>query len=39
VEDLVVVDTEDVLLICTKERAQEVRQVVRQLKENGKDYI
>jgi len=39
VEDLVVVDTEDVLLITTKERAQEVRQVVRQLKESGRDYI
>jgi mannose-1-phosphate guanylyltransferase len=39
IEDLVVVDTEDVLLICAKDQAQRVRQVVHYLKENGKDYI
>jgi mannose-1-phosphate guanylyltransferase len=38
-EDLVVVDTADVLLITTKERAQQVRQVVRQLKESGRGMI
>ena len=35
-EDLVIVDTEDALLICTKEREQEVREVVRRLAELGK---
>ncbi len=31
VEDMVIVDTEDALLICTKEREQEVRTIVREL--------
>ena len=34
VEDLVVVDTGDILLVCSKERAQDVRNVIRHLKEN-----
>jgi mannose-1-phosphate guanylyltransferase len=33
VEDLVVVDTGDVLLVCRKDQAQKVRQVVSQLKD------
>jgi mannose-1-phosphate guanylyltransferase len=39
VEDLVVVDTGDVLLICSKEQAQRVRQVVNLLKDNGENYV
>jgi mannose-1-phosphate guanylyltransferase len=39
VEDLVVVDTGDVLLICRKEQAQRVRQVVNQLNEDGIEYV
>ncbi len=39
VEDLVVVDTGDVLLVCRKDQAQKVRQVVKQLKESGQDYL
>lgn len=35
-EDLVVVDTEDALLICARDRAQEVKAVVEQLKQAGK---
>lgn len=35
VKDLVVVDTGDVLLICTRERAQDVRKVIEVLKEKG----
>jgi mannose-1-phosphate guanylyltransferase len=31
VEDLIVVETEDALLVCSKDRAQEVRQIVDQL--------
>jgi len=36
-EDMIVVDTEDVLLVCPKERAQEVRDLVKKLKESGKE--
>lgn len=39
VEDLVIVDTEDVLLICSKENAEEVRQVVEQLKKKGQNQF
>ena len=39
VDDLVMVDTGDVLLVCHKEQAQKVRQVVNQLKKNGQDYL
>jgi mannose-1-phosphate guanylyltransferase len=34
--DMVVVDTEDALLVCPRERAQEVRDLVEKLKESGK---
>ncbi|MCE7946316.1 MAG: mannose-1-phosphate guanyltransferase [Chloroflexi bacterium CFX4] len=37
VSNLVIVDTGDVLLVCDKERAQDVREVVKQLKAQGKD--
>jgi mannose-1-phosphate guanylyltransferase len=39
VEDLVVVDTGDVLLVCHKDQAQKVRNVVDQLKKTGETYI
>jgi mannose-1-phosphate guanylyltransferase len=39
VEDLVVVDTGDVLLVCHKDGAQKVRQVVRQLQEAGDKFV
>jgi mannose-1-phosphate guanylyltransferase len=39
VEDLVLVDTGDVLLVCKKEQAQYVRQIVNQLKENDQRYV
>ena len=35
-EDMIVVDTEDALLVCPRERAQEVRDLVKKLKESGK---
>lgn len=35
-EDLVIVDTEDALLVCPRERAQEVRAVVKQLEMDGR---
>lgn len=37
VEDLVVVDADDVLLICHKERCQDVREVVQQLRDTHRD--
>ncbi len=37
VEDIVVVDTDDVLLLCHKDRTQDVKQVVEYLRENGND--
>ena len=37
VEDIVVVDTDDVLLICHKDRTQDVKQVVDYLRENGNE--
>lgn len=39
VDDLVVVDTGDVLLVCRKDQAQKVRLVVDQLKKKGEHYI
>jgi mannose-1-phosphate guanylyltransferase len=39
VHDLVVVDTDDVLLICRKDQAQKVRQVVKQLREEDPNYV
>jgi mannose-1-phosphate guanylyltransferase len=35
VKDIVVVDTDDALLICDRSRAQEVRQIVEALKQRG----
>jgi mannose-1-phosphate guanylyltransferase len=39
VDDLVVVDTGDVLMICRKDQAQRVRQIVNQLTVDGQDYL
>ncbi|MDZ4159252.1 MAG: sugar phosphate nucleotidyltransferase, partial [Anaerolineaceae bacterium] len=38
VEDLIIVDTGTALLVCSKGAAQRVRQVVEQLKQQGKEY-
>jgi mannose-1-phosphate guanylyltransferase len=35
VSDLVVVDTDDVLLICSRDRAQDVKKIVEKLRTNG----
>lgn len=35
VDNLVIVDTDDVLLVCHRSRAQDVRQIVQRLKETG----
>lgn len=39
VEDLIVVDTGDVLLVCRKDQAQKVRQIVNSLKETNQEYL
>lgn len=40
VEDLIIVDTDDVLLICAKDRVQKVKQVVELLESKGlKEYL
>lgn len=39
VDDLVLVDTGDVLLVCKKDQAQRVRQIVNQLKQTGQHYL
>ncbi|MBI4714007.1 mannose-1-phosphate guanylyltransferase [Candidatus Uhrbacteria bacterium] len=38
-EDVVVIDTDDALLVCPKSRAQEVKKIVSQLLENGEDSL
>jgi mannose-1-phosphate guanylyltransferase len=35
VQDLVIVDTEDALLVCPKGREQEVREIVKKISDNG----
>ena len=37
VEDLVIVDTDDALLVCPKSKAHEIKKVVQSLKENKKE--
>lgn len=39
IDDLVIVDTEDALLICPKSRAQDVKKIVEELKERGGSYV
>lgn len=39
VDDLVVVDTEDALLVCARDRAQEVRRVVDELRRRGRTKL
>lgn len=36
-KDIIIVDTDDVLLICHRDRSQDVRQIVDQLKQSGDD--
>jgi mannose-1-phosphate guanylyltransferase len=40
VEDLIIVDTEDALLVCRKDCDQKVKQIVEQLNKKGeKEYL
>jgi len=36
IRDLIIVDTDEILLICPKEHAQDVKKIVNQLKEEGR---
>jgi mannose-phosphate isomerase/GDPmannose pyrophosphorylase family protein len=35
VENIIVVETDDVLMICHKDRAQEVKEIVQYLRQNN----
>lgn len=39
VEDLVIVDTDDAVLICSKNNTQDVKKVIAQLREQGRDNL
>ncbi|MEA1925679.1 MAG: sugar phosphate nucleotidyltransferase [Patescibacteria group bacterium] len=39
VDDLVIIDTDDALLVCPKSRAQDVKKIVEELKKRGGKYI
>ncbi len=39
IDDLVIIDTEDALLVCPKSRAQDVKKIVEELKERGRNYV
>jgi mannose-1-phosphate guanylyltransferase len=39
VEDLVIVSTEDALLVCPKNRSQDVKKLVKKLEESGRDEL
>lgn len=38
-EDLIIVDTDDVLLVCSKNNTQDVKKVIAQLKETGRTEL
>ncbi len=39
VDDLIIVDMPDVLLVCSKERAQDVKKIVEELRAKGKEEL
>lgn len=39
IEDVIVVDTEDALLICSKDKAQNVKEILKELKEKNSEYL
>ena len=38
-DDVVIVDTEDALLVCAKSKAQDIKKVIKELEERGKKYL
>jgi len=39
VDDMIIVDTDDALLVCPKSRAQDVKKVIEELKRRGERYV
>jgi len=39
IEDVIIVDTEDALLICSKDKAQNVKEILNELKEKKSEYL
>ncbi|SHF52250.1 mannose-1-phosphate guanylyltransferase [Caldanaerobius fijiensis DSM 17918] len=39
IEDVIIVDTEDALLICSKDKAQDVKEVLKELKKKKAEYL
>lgn len=39
IDNLLIIDTDDALLVCPKSRAQEVKRIVEELKERGGKYL
>ncbi|MDK2805664.1 MAG: mannose-phosphate guanylyltransferase [Clostridium butyricum] len=39
IEDVIIVDTEDALLICSKDKAQNVKEVLKELRERKSEYL
>ncbi|WP_026485645.1 mannose-1-phosphate guanylyltransferase [Caldanaerobius polysaccharolyticus] len=39
IEDVIIVDTEDALLICSKDKAQDVKEVLKELKKRKAEYL
>lgn len=38
-QDMVIVDTKDALLVCSKSRSQEVKKIIEELKKRGEKYL
>jgi len=38
-DDVVIVDTKDALLVCSKSKAKEIKKVIKELEERGKKYL
>nr|WP_244262318.1 hypothetical protein [Thermoanaerobacter wiegelii] len=39
IEDVIIVDTENALLICSKDKAQNVKEILKELKEKKSEYL
>jgi Mannose-6-phosphate isomerase. len=39
IEDVIIVDTEDALLICSKDKAQNVKEILKELRERKSEYL
>ncbi|MBP3380463.1 MAG: mannose-1-phosphate guanylyltransferase [Ruminococcus sp.] len=39
VKDVIIVDTDDALLVCAKDSTQDVKQIIAKLRENGRDNL